>query len=78
MEKLKAKRDDEHPQFDYVPLLEEPTKIFPSFNVRVPTMEKKKKKVTSKSHSPAGVKGVKNKKSLSTGGTTSRAPSRKR
>ncbi|CAD5113802.1 DgyrCDS2967 [Dimorphilus gyrociliatus] len=68
---------DEHPQCAYVPLLDEPTKIFPSFNVRVPNMEKKKKKPTTKSPSPAGMKGIRSKKGLTTGGT-SRAPSRKR
>ena len=66
------------PQYTYVPLLDKYDELFPNYKLHVSHVEKKKHRSrSSKSQSPAGIKGTKARTKVSA--TPSfRSPSRKR
>ena len=64
------------PQFTYIPLLDNYGDLFPNYRLHVQMVEKRRKqRATSKSPSPAGVRGTKGRKEKT---SAARTPSRKR
>ena len=63
------------PEYNYIPLLDNYMEVFPNYRLHVTTIEKKKKaRNSSKSPSPAGVRGIRGAR----GKSQQRGPSRRR